>query len=325
MSGDGPSSNTDAETPGGESRLVATYRRYVEADTSRPEIYSGFGLFFAGVTFGFAALVVFLYSGTAPAGTDRYWLLREIALVSGSLMVPAVTLAVVILLPVGRRTHAVSAIGTTICLVSILWFTRVYPWQWSEANDTSVISLYAVGVALLVGATGAALVAQYIDRATEQPTEGPQSGEADSATDDVSDDQVRADIDDAMADSSLTWGGVEAEPTTKRLEFDMPDAAEVGNVGDNVDAVTETRSASGSVDDAVDGLRKLQGGEDATARTESPDDQVSALAAMREQQQADDDVETGVDRPGVLARLRERVVGLDGEGRLAALRRRLFD
>ncbi|WEL21188.1 permease [Halorhabdus sp. BNX81] len=325
MSGDGPSTNTEEPEPGDENGLVATYRRYVRSDVSRREIYSGFGLFFAGVTLGIAAFVVFLYSGTYPTGSEPYWYIREVAIVAGSLMVPAVSLSVVILLPVGRRTRAVSAVGTIIILLSVVWFTQVYPWQWSSANDMSVISLYAAGVALLVGATGAALVAQYVDRVTEQPGEDAQAGGQESSADDVSDEDVRADIDDAMADSSLTWGGVETEPTTKRLKFDMPDAAEVGNVDETVDAVTETRSASGSVDDAVDGLRKLQGGEDATARAESPDEQVSALAAMREQQQAEADVETGVERPGLIARLRERVFGGDGEGRLAALRRRLFD
>jgi len=307
MSGDGQSTNTE-EALGDESGLVATYRRYVQADISRTEIYGGFGLFFAGVTFGIAAFVVFLYSGTFPTGSDPYWYIREVAIVSGSLMVPAVALSVVILLPVGRRTRAISAAGTVIILLAVLWFTQVYPWRWSSANDMSVISLYAVGVALLVGATGAALVAQYVDRVTEQPREGTEPGEREPSEDDVSDEQVREDIDDAMSDSSLTWGGVEAEPTTKRLEFDMPDAAEVGTVDTNVDAVTETRSSDDSVENAVDGLRKLQGGEDATARTESPDDQVSALAAMREQQQTDDEVETGVDtETGLIARLRRRL------------------
>lgn len=307
MSGDGPSTNTEEPEPGDENGLVATYRRYVQSDVSRREIYSGFGLFFAGVTFGVAAFVVFLYSGTYPTGSEPYWYIREVAIVAGSLMVPAIAVSVVVLLPVGRRTRTVSAVGTVIILVSIVWFTQVYPWQWSSANDMSVISLYAVGVALLVGATGAALVAQYVDRVTEQPSEGSEAGAHDSSEDAVSDEDVRADIDDAMADSSLTWGGVETEPTTKRLKFDMPDAAEVGNVDETVDAATETRSAGGSVDDAVDGLRKLQGGEDATARTESPDEQVSALAAMRERQQTDDDVETGVERPGLLARLRRQL------------------
>ncbi|WP_244605372.1 DUF7139 domain-containing protein [Halorhabdus rudnickae] len=306
--------------------MVATYRRYIEADTSRPEIYSGFGLFFAGVTFGIVALVVFLYSGSYEIGTDLYWLMREVALVSGSLMIPAVAVSIVILLPVGRRTHAVSTVGTIIILVSVLWFTQVYPWRWSGANDTSVISLYALGVALLIGATGAALVAQYIDRATDQPRRGTVTGEDESSEDGVTDEEVRADIDDAMADSSLTWGGVEAEPTTKRLELDMPDAAEVGTVDTNVDAATETRSSDDSVENAVNGLRKLQGGEDETARAESPDDQVSALAQMREQQQEEDEIETGVDAEvGLIGRLRARFVAPDSEGRFARLRRRLFE
>lgn len=325
MSGDGPSTDAEETEPEDENRLVAAYRRYVTAENTRREIYTGFGLFFAGVTFGFAAFVLFMYSASYPIGSDPYWLLRELSIVSGSLMVPAISVSVVILLPVSRLTQGVSAVGTAICLLSILWFTQVYPWEWSEANDTSVISLYAVSVALLVGATGAALVAQYIDRAVEQPAERGRTDETDSTAEEVSDEQVRADIDDAMADSSLTWGGVQAEPTTKRLKIDMPDTADVGTVDTNVDATTETRSAADSVDHAVDGLRKLQGGNDATARAESPDDQVSALAAMRERQQAGDDVETGVDAVGPIGRLRERVFGPEGEGRLAALRQRLFE
>jgi hypothetical protein len=291
--------------------LVSMYRRYIGEPESRQEVYVGFGLFFAGVALGVAALVLFLLSGTQTTESDSWWQLREAALVFVMLALPAVALSVSVLLPVGRRTTAASLAGAAVCLVTTAWLTQVYPYDWTNAgNDVLVLSGYAVGVVVLAGSTGSALVAQYLDRVapdevkrvTEVDIDGPPRDDGESVTD----EEVAADIEEAMNDSTLTWGGVDQQSNTKRLDLDMPDTdAELDD--ENIEPATETRSSGEDVDNAVDGLRQLQGEEEETARAESPDDQVDALTAFREQQ-AEDEIETGVETDrGPLARLREKL------------------
>ena len=311
----------DADDSGGEEDterggpLFSVYRRYIGEPAGKQEVYLGFGAFFAGIFLGVASLVLFLYSGTQTTGSDTYWQLREAALVFVMLGLPSVALSVSILLPVGRRTTATSLVGVLVCLVAAVWLTQVYPDSWSSAgNDVPVLSTYAIGVVVLAASTGSGLVAQYLDRqapdevrrVTEVEREQRDQRE-EGGSNSVSDEQVAADIDDAMSDSNLTWGGVEERPNSKRLKIDMPES-DTDIDDSNLDAGTETRSSGDGVNDAVDGLRQMQADEQNTARAQSPDDQVDALTAFREQQQEDEEIETGVDSDsGTLDRLREKL------------------
>lgn len=297
-----------ADGSGGDGRLVSVYRRYIGTPETRRDVYVGFGTFFAGVALGVVGLALFLYSGTQPASSAVFWQLREAALAFVMLGLPAVALSVGVLLPVGRRTVGASLLGAGVCVAGTVWLTRVYPYQWTTAgNDVTVLSTYAVGVVLLAASTGSALVAQYVDRVA--PRESVDDAATPAVTDDddeaVTDEQVAEDVADAMSDSSLTWGGVEQEPTTKRLDLNMPESPDVDESGRA--SATETRSSGDDVDDAVSGLRQLQGGETKTARAGSPDDQVDALTEFREARETDD-VETGVEgERSLVARLRSRL------------------
>jgi hypothetical protein len=88
-----------------------------------------------------------------------------------------------------------------------------------------------------------------------------------------------------MADADLSWGGVEKRET-RRLELDteVPD-----DVRSNVDSATATTTtAEGTdVDDAVSGLRRLQGRERETSSGTGVDDQTAALTELRNQQRAE--------------------------------------
>lgn len=317
-------SDTESADGNGEGRLIALYRQYIGEPESRREVYVGFGAFFAGVALGLAGLVVFLYSGAQPVDSAAFWQSRRVALVFGTLALPAVVISVPILLPVGRPTLGAGLAGAAVCLGAVAWLGAVYPYAWTgTGNDVRVITTYAVGLVLLAASVGSALVAQYVERlaprsegerapgsaavSADASAEGAGAGEGTAET--VTDEQVAADIDEAMSDSTLTWGGVEQEPTTKRLELNMPDVDEEADLDRaDVESATETRAASDDVDDAVDGLRQLQGGEQKTARAESPDEQVDALTEFRRQREEDDELETGVDADeGVLGRLRSRL------------------
>jgi hypothetical protein len=297
----------DEEVTTDEGSLFSIYRRYIGEPESRRDVYVGFGTFFGGIALGFVGLVLFLYSGTQPSGSALFWQLREVALVAVMLGLPAVALSFTVLLPVGRRTMGASIAGAAICVAGAVWLTQVYPYQWTSAgNDITVLTTYAVGIVLLAASTGSSLVAQYVDNAVPQEADTPTPDD-EEGTESISDEQVSEDIEEAMSDSSLTWGGVEKEPNTKRLKFDMPEDTAIDEA--TIESATETRSSGDDVDDAVSGLRQLQGGEQETGRTESLDDQVSALTEFREQQE-DDDIETGVEAErGFLGWLRDKLFG----------------
>jgi len=292
-----------------DGRLWSVYRSYIGEPETRRDVYLGFGLFFSGITLGLVGLGLFVFSGAQPFGSDLFWQLREIAVVAALLALPAVGTSVAVLLPVGQRTMGASIVGSVVCLAGAVWFTGVYPYGWEgTGNDVGVISTYAAGLVLLAASTGSALVAQYVDRVAPGETE-VVGASADTEDESVSDEQVEADIEAAMSDSSLTWGGVEKQSNTKRLKLDMPDPnTELDDA--QADSTTKTRSDRDDVDDAVSGLRQLQGGERETARAQSPDDQVDALTEFREQRDEEDELETGVDSErGLLGRLRERLLG----------------
>ena len=290
--------------------LRSAYHDYIGEPARERDIYIGFGLFFAGVTLAVVGFCLFLYSNALESGSTLYWQIREVALVVGFIGLPSVLLSVVVLLPVGFKTRAVSAAGAVFCLAATVILVDVFPYGWtaSEGVNGSVwtISVYATGIVTLVAATGAALVAHYLERATT-PTESAEPAEsADSKSESVSKADVDSDIEQALEGAELSWGGVEQQPETRRLNLDMPDTdSDLDQTAiENAEATT-TRADSNDVDDAVDGLRQLQGGQSKTDRSTGTEEQVNALTEFRNEQGEDDDVETGVkEQRGLISRLR---------------------
>jgi hypothetical protein len=285
------------------------YRRYVGPPAAERTVYGGFGLFFGGIALALIGIVVFLASATvSPDDLFRYTL-REIAGIAGAVGLPALLLGVTVLLPVDRKALYAAAAGTAVCLVGVGLFSTSYPYAWNVVgSDRSgqVVAVYALGIVVVIGATGAALVGHHIHRAstTERVVEREvvESGASgDDPRETVTDEQVRRDIDEAMADSELSWGGVD-KVKTKRLKLNTEafDDIDSSNVAD-VDAKT-VRSSGRNVDDAVDAMRGLRGSDTTEARsTQTTDDQTAALQALREKQAAED---VATDDEGVVDRLR---------------------
>lgn len=294
----------------GENLLLGWYRRYVGPPEAERTVYGGFGLFFGGIGLALIGIVVFLASATVPADDLFRYTLREIAGGAGAVGLPALLLGVTVLLPVDRKVVYAAGVGTAVCLVGVGLFAASYPYAWNVVgSDRSgqVVAVYAAGIVAVIGATGAALVGHHIDRASttteriveRERTEATTSTAGERPT--VTDDQVRRDIDEAMADSELSWGGVE-KTKTKRLRLNTAEVDEIdgSNVAD-VEATT-VRSAGRNVDDAVDAMKGLRGGETKQARsTQTTDDQTAALQALREKQAGE---ELSTDDDGVVGRLR---------------------
>jgi len=275
--------------------LFRLYERLIGEPEEEAEVYLGFGLFFAGVACALIGLALFVAgAGLYGLRTDGYFALAQPGYLLGMLSVPLALLAVVVLLPTERRVRLGGLAGTVIAGVAAVGFLLSYPEQWFEfgtRNTLLVVGTYAVGVALLTAVTGSALVAHRLERA--QPA-GPAAVDAEAAAsaggeagdgETVTDEEVQADIDEAMSEVELTWGGVERDDN-RELSFreDYVDESV-----DELDVEAETTVDPGGVDSEVEGLKQLKGGEQNVATSESTvDDETAALADLKERRRREE-------------------------------------
>ena len=268
------------------NQLLRYYRRYIGDPDRAVDVYAGFGLFFLGLGLGIAGILVFLYSATL-SGTA--YGLRQVAIVSGAVGAPALLGGIVVLLPVDRRMLLVASGGSVICVAGVVRFVSVYPndFNVSVGPDyaAQVVGIYSVGIVVVIAATAAALVGHQIEQAAgDTDAEGAGTGD-DAAGETVTDEQVQTDIDSALDEADLSWGGV-AKTETRTLNLDTSAVDDIDSES-MPDSGIETRTDDGSVTDAVSQLKGLQGGEVETASGEGTDDQAAALRELREQQQTE--------------------------------------
>lgn len=303
-----PESDSDegeGSPDGRYGELLARYRRHVGEPDRPSDVYLGFGLFFGGVTMGLVGLLLFVVERVAVGADPVFWL-RALAFSVGALGLPILLLGVVVLLPVDRRVLVAAGGGTVVCLAAVGIFLSVYPGDWNRVSgpdySTLGVSVYALGLVAVVAASGATLVRYHVDRAATTAGDDRGRGNESEQAETVSDDRVQRDIEDAMRDAEITWGGVrEEESRSIRVETDEGSVDRSGF--DGVPA-SETRSDSG-VDDAVANLRGLKGGEERVDRGGGTDEQTAALQDLRDRQR-----ESASASPSLLDRVRS-ALGLD--------------
>ncbi|MEF8852027.1 MAG: hypothetical protein V5A44_01520 [Haloarculaceae archaeon] len=288
-----------------ENRLFEWYYTYIGEPDREVDVYLGFALFFAAVGLGVAA-----FGGAVLVGSvgGQAYALRELAFVLGMVSLPTALAGIVVLLPVNRRGLVGAGAGAFVCLAAVVWFVRVYPNQWSTGSQTfsvEVLFVYSVGLTALLASTGAAMVAYHID----QTRPGPADFEPDEeGTDEeqYTDEEIRRDIEESLEEVDLNWGGVEkSENTALDLVSDDPEFDTSG-----MQVEVETIKSETGVDEQVDGLKSLKGGDEKTARSESTVDEQTAqlqqLKQRREQEQA------ATEEGTALASFTEWVAGLLG-------------
>ncbi|ELY62241.1 DUF7139 domain-containing protein [Natronolimnohabitans innermongolicus] len=264
--------------------LFDLYRRYIGEPEDRTDIYVGFGLFLGGIGLAIIALLLFLWSSTFDARTTAHTMWAQPAYAIVMIALPLLMLGIVILLPSERRMQYASFAGVLVTVAAVVGFLYAYPDDWNGygADYTAqVVAVYAVGLAGITASTGAALIAHYLDMArTAKRVETDDEDE----DDDLSDADVRSDIDEAMEDVELSWGGVE-KTEHKRLSFSED---QFDDVSVDTAAGTKTTRSSG-VDAQVAGLKGLKGGETKTTTSSATvDDQTAKLKELREQQRAEE-------------------------------------
>lgn len=267
-----------------DSRLFTWYRSYIGEPDREVDVYLGFALFFGAIGLGAAAFLVFLVSQGYTEPELFTW--RRAAFALGMASLPMALGSVIVLLPVDRRGLIGGAVGAVICLGAIIAFTQFYPSQWDAGSETyslPVMFTYSVGVAILLASTGGALVAYHVDRARPHPAEF-EKRETEQETEQYTEAEIQEDIDQAMEDVELTWGGVEKTDHTS-LDLQMEEA--------DIDAsgmqVKVDRVKSDSVDQQVDGLKSVKGGEKKVARsTSTVDDETAQLAELRRRKEEEE-------------------------------------
>jgi len=293
-----------------DGRLFEWYRAYIGEPDREIDVYLGFALFFAGIGFGIAAFVIGAAGQvTGAGGPAADYIYREVALAVGMLALPSTLASVVVLLPVSRRAVYGAAVGSAISLVGLGLFVWAYPYNWAAGSGPTysiyVLFIYGVGLAALLAATGGALVAYHIDRAKPRP--GDFEAAEDEPDETVTTEQVEADIESAMEDVDLTWGGVERDEGSSLNLRQTELETEMEISGMDVEAERVTRSG---VDEQVAGLAMVKGGQKKTDRSSSSvDEQTDQLAKLREQQrkQAEED-----DDEAVLGGILDRIASLLG-------------
>jgi len=293
-----------------ENRLFEWYRAYIGEPDREVDVYLGFTLFFAAIGLGVAAFGASVLIGGAEG---QAYGLRKLAFVLGMASLPTALGSIVVLLPVDRRGLIGAGIGAVVCLVAVVWFTQVYPNQWTSGSQTysvQVLFVYSVGVTALLASTGAALVAYHIDQRRPGPADfdpeeyGEDADGTPTETESYTDEEIRQDIEESLEDVDLNWGGVEQTENTS-LDLTTGDS-EFDTSGMQVE-VDRVKTES-SVDDQVDGLKQLKGGDDKTARSKTTvDDQTKQLQELKKRREqegaADEDEEK-------LASFTDRVAGL---------------
>ncbi|PSP83502.1 permease [Halobacteriales archaeon QS_6_64_34] len=289
-----------------DGRLFEWYRAYIGEPDREVDVYLGFALFFAGIGFGIAAFVIgAIGQVTGAGGASADFIYREAAIATGMLALPATLSSVVVLLPVSKRAVYGAAAGSAVSLVGLGGFIWAYPYQWARppgpTYSVQVLFIYGVGLAALLAATGGALVAYHIDRAKPRP--GDFTAEDEETGEEITDEQIQQDIESAMEDVDLTWGGVERTEGSDLKIRPSEGEGDMDIQGMDVEAERVHRS---SVDEQVQGLAMVKGGQKTTDRSESTvDDQTNKLAELRKQKREEAKQEDGDET--VLSRVLDRI------------------
>ena len=277
MSDDGQPSNV----------LLRWYRRYIGEPETETDVYLGFGLFFAGVAAAAVGLVLVVVGASLhDFGTAPFY---EITRPAGALLLlslPVTMTAVVVLLPVTLRVTATAAVGVAVSAGAVFGFWLEYPGVLfgAEQNMTVVLG-YAAGITVVTGATAAALIAHQLQRVRAPTPSEIREMEAPEPREEVTEEQVRADIDDAMAGVELSWGGIMKEEH-RRLEL-TPDYAD--DYSGSIDTEATTTVSKQGVDSQVQRLKALKGGSHTRAASSGTvDDQAAALRELRAQKERDE-------------------------------------
>ncbi|HEV8359917.1 MAG TPA: hypothetical protein VGR28_05600 [Candidatus Thermoplasmatota archaeon] len=264
-----------------------------EGAIQQREIRVSSGLVLGGVCLGLAGFGVIALA----QGQDNPYALRELGGVLGGAGLLVLLWGILQGLPSHRTLRVIGLTGMVVGALGMVAFVWAYPEQWGRQDRVDqtvpVLGTFVVGMVLLVFATFASLVADFVLRMQVKARLRGELGR------EPTDAEIQADIDEAWRRHKVTWGGtvadtgrgikVRVEAVPKEWVAAMP------RIGREVHASGERASA---VDNAVDKLVDFRGGR--MRRTELDEagmgSSADALRALRAAQGAKPAKRTWLDR-----------------------------
>jgi hypothetical protein len=274
-----------------------------EDEVDEGRVRASFLLFAGGAVLAFLGTLVLaagqLFPWTAEVST-RY-VLRHVGGVALGVGATGLLLGLVAgLMPEGWIRWTAAA-GAVVSLVGVGGFAYAYPTRWGVGADLSlpVVAVLLAGYTLLAGSAIASVAANLVlrerarDRLREKLDREPTDAE------------VAADVEEALRDSSWTWGGVEEDPSKPLEVASAQESADVELHGWKLKLDLEEEDG-GRLDESVSALSAMRGGNEQTGegQFDDADSKVQRLAQV----QAEGPPEPA--RKGRWGRLRDWVGGL---------------
>ncbi|TQQ79000.1 DUF1508 domain-containing protein [Halonotius roseus] len=194
-----------------ESALIRWYADRIGKPTSIDEAY-GYWVFALGLLLGIVGVLLMLISAPASAG-------REVSILAGGAGLVFLIVGPIIRLPLQKKAVYLAYAGLAVCLISLAWFTVVFPDQWSvNTGSPAVMVLYAIGL-IIIGIAGF-LIPLITDRADIEELEAALRDTAADESDLARRiDELLGSLADAEADEDDLSRRIEA------LESELGDAA----------------------------------------------------------------------------------------------------
>lgn len=276
--------------------LESAYERAFGSAASKGQLYTGFFLLLAGVALAVAGIVVFQTSVT-----DYGW--REAAIVLASLSAPSIFLGIFWALPSKVAMRTIAVIGTGLCLIGTVLFSRFYPLQFNAPGNENlgfpdrtglVIGVYAVGLVMLLAGTFTSLIGYYLSRITAGATGAGRAAGTGVEFDpnaayqyDIPDSVIERDIELAMKRYKYSWGGEGGSGAASQgLQINVPDEFEPGvKIGGKGIARTVSLETP-QVDDATKKLRGMRPQTDRSMSGAWADESTKKLLEFRKKKEA---------------------------------------
>jgi len=128
--------------------ILRIYNNHIDPRGDPLQAY-GYWIVVFGMIIGIVGIGVFLFGSTYSRGQAAYWLFREIGIVLAAASLPISLFGFTLRLPLQPAASVLGSAGGLICVSAIVWFTVLYPFDWTFAGPTGTIVLYLLGLVVL--------------------------------------------------------------------------------------------------------------------------------------------------------------------------------
>lgn len=268
--------------------ILEGYRKTVGGTQSKPQLYAGFTLFFAGAIAGVASLVV-LAAGNGLIEDLR--LRREFAGILGGIAFPAFFFGLQLTLPSRWLIQMVAGLGAAVMLFSTWLFSTVYPHEWNQIGadrSTEVIGWLVLGLVLLVTTVALSLVLNYVSRFVALPGQEHVDDVYAEYGREPTMEEILGDIEREVGRQGLTWGGMSGAQLANQMVKIRADFGADAIINPTAKAGKVVSFQDTSDENAFQALLKMRGRDrDQTSAADDTEGAIATLKALRQKAQAE--------------------------------------